>query len=74
MKNLRISAILLTLAGAFQLLAPSVVRACFVCFGGEDNDWTGAFVEPSPGKNNSRSHNSDVLEDYDCVTSKKMII
>lgn len=44
MRNVRITAILLTLAAAFQLLAPSVVRACFVCFGGEDNDWTEAFV------------------------------
>ena len=42
--------------------------------GGLHIDWTGAFVEPSPGKNNSRPPNSDVLEDYDCVTSKKMII
>jgi len=44
MKKVRISAILLALVGAFQLLAPSLVRACFVCFGGEDNDWTDAFV------------------------------
>ena len=35
---------LAALAALVPLLLPSLARACFVCFGGEDSDWTGAFV------------------------------
>ena len=44
MKKLGLPVALGTLAGLLPLLMPSVARACFVCFGGEDSDWTGAFV------------------------------
>lgn len=26
------------------VLLPSIAQACFTCFGGEESDWTGAFV------------------------------
>ena len=43
-----------------------IIFSSFYCQGGGLHiDRTGAFVEPSPGKNNSRSPNCDVLEDYD---------
>lgn len=44
MKIFRMGTVLAVAAVFLWALMPSIARACFVCFGGEDNDWTGAFV------------------------------
>jgi hypothetical protein len=38
-------AVAATLGAATAVLArPDIARACAVCFGGENNDWTGGFL------------------------------
>jgi len=44
MTMVRTSTALATLGVVFWALIPSVARACFVCFGGEETEWTAAFV------------------------------
>ena len=39
----RLAAAASTVFAALLVILPSAVQACFVCYGGEDRDWTPAF-------------------------------